>query len=428
MRVDNDNNKLVLNKNYQIARFSSLMIAILGAIMGSLGFRDDNSYIIAISFFYSALMLLSFIYVSFSKKPTFFFYSGGALMLFLEVSFIFNGGSEGFGIIWVTIMPLFSVYLVSAVPFFIINSIYLSVLIAFFWTPLSKYTYAFDPAFVTRFPLVYIVDFIFATFLQFRIRQTEKQLQEQKVLLDKEINNAGLIQKTFYPHIQTQLSDWNISYKTKPMAGVSGDLYDFYTIGDRLDGCGIFDISGHGISAGILTMLTKNIIQQEFYADTKCNLWETVNKINERFVAEKGDVSNYFTGVLVKITDTQIELVNAAHPAPILYKKSTNTFKVIKNHPNAIGPIGMAGLPSVYVSQFLAMESGDELFLYSDGILETQNRAGEQFDEERLLETIQKHISEDLNTQNELLFKDIHNFKRGAASTDDITMIILQKK
>lgn len=428
MRVDNDNNKLVRNKNYQIAKFTSLLVAILGAVMGILGFKDNNTYIIALSFFYSGLMLLTFIFTSFTKRPNFFYVSGGTLMLFLEISFIFNGGSNGFGIIWLSIMPLFSVYLFTTIPFFIVNSIYLLVLIAFFWTPLNQHIYAFETSFLNRFPIVYIIDFIFATFLQFRIRQTEKQLQEQKVLLDKEITNAGMIQKTFYSHIKNELSGWNIAYKTKPMAGVSGDLYDFYTFGDRLDGCGVFDISGHGISAGILTMLTKNIIQQEFYADKKCSLWETVNRINERYVAEKGAVSNYFTGVLVKITETQVELVNAAHPAPILYKKATNTFEVIKNHPNALGPIGMADLPAVYVSQFLAMENGDELFIYSDGILETQNRAGEQFDEERLLESIQKHIDEDVTTQNELLFKDIHNFKRGAASTDDITMVILQKK
>ncbi len=427
MRVDTDGKKLLKTKNYEIALFISIMIAVLGSYMGILGINDNNPYIIRLSFGYSLFMLVTAVITYFTKRPFVFYITGSILMLFLEVSFIFNGGSEGFGIIWLTIIPLFAVYIFDYWPFFLINGIYLIVLILFFWTPLQKYAYEFSPAFVKRFPIVYIVDFLFGAFLQYRIYTTEKALQNQRSLLDKEIQNARLIQKNFYPELTAPIEGWAISYKSKANAGVSGDLYDFFLKDNKLHGLGVFDISGHGISSGILTLLAKTIIQQEFFADEKCELWETTNRINDRFVEEKGEVSNYLTGIMLKIKDNNLEIVNAAHPSPILYHKSTNTFEFFKNHPNAVGPIGLKGLPSLYVSQNIKMESGDELLIYTDGIIECQNKSGELFGETRLLETMQKNIENNVETQRDELYQALKDFRGVAPATDDITFVILQK-
>lgn len=211
------------------------------------------------------------------------------------------------------------------------------------------------------------------------------------------------------------------------MAGVSGDLYNIFTSDKKLLGFGVYDISGHGISSGILTLLAKNIIDHEFHKDLECPLWETVTRINDRFIEEKGDISNYMTGITVKTKKDSLEIVNAAHPAPFIYHKKTNIVEMVKNHPNAVGPIGLQDIPVLYESVNIPMESGDELIIYTDGILEAQNPRGELFGEERLHQLILKNISKDIHSQMDIIIHSIKDFRDTGAATDDITVFIIQK-
>ena len=95
------------------------------------------------------------------------------------------------------------------------------------------------------------------------------------------------------------------------MMGVAGDLFDFYTDSNSLDGLGIYDISGHGISSGLLTMLVKNIIHNEFYKKENKTLDEILYKSNNRIIEEKGNVENYVTGILMKIKNNDVNFVVA---------------------------------------------------------------------------------------------------------------------
>lgn len=427
MRIDTDDKKLISDKNYQIAKFISMMISILGVIQCFLGIRDHNPYIIWLSVGYSVLMLITYIITNITKRPLFFYIAGSILVIFLETSFIFNGGTEGFGIIWIMLIPLFSVYIFSREVYIASNFFFFLILAVFFWTPLNTKIYPYSKSFLTRYPLAYFIEAFFGGFLQSRIRNTEISLQAQKKLLDKEIRQAALIQKAFYGKTVIAEEHWDIAYKNKPMAGVSGDLYTFFIQNKRVKGFGIYDISGHGISSGILTLLAKNIISQEFEADEKCALWETVTRINDRYIEEKGEVSNYLTGITVRLQKDYVEFVNAAHPAPILYKKSTGTFDFVKNSQNAVGPIGLNDIPAVYDSVLVTLEPGDELFFYTDGILECKNSSGQLFGEDRLLATIKENIASPVDDQKDAVFQALESFQGLAPASDDATVIILRK-
>ena len=93
-----------------------------------------------------------------------------------------------------------------------------------------------------------------------------KQIQNNHIqTMEKEISLAAFVQKSFTKNKLPKLKGFEVSYYSKAMAGVSGDMFDFYTNGNNLDGLGVFDVSGHGIASGLVTMLVRNIIQQEFY-------------------------------------------------------------------------------------------------------------------------------------------------------------------
>ena len=259
------------------------------------------------------------------------------------------------------------------------------------------------------------------------VYRIEYYLKNHSESLENEIKMAAVIQQSFFRQNVENIKKYEVGYFSRPMVGVSGDLYDFYKTGEKLDGLGIFDVSGHGISSGLVTMLVKNIIHQEFYNLKDAELWEIVNRINDRVIEEKGEIQNYLTGVLVRLYDDKFEIVDAGHPAPILYKKRTGECKYIELGKKSVGVIGIAGFPVFYESLFYDFEDGDELILFSDGVIDIKNEKEEYYGKERLLEAAKVVIGRPAAEQVSFIANNIYSFCANCEQNDDLTIIVLRK-
>lgn len=277
--------------------------------------------------------------------------------------------------------------------------------------------------FVTIMTILFMISIY--TFFVFQI---EGHLQRQNDMFDKEIKLASSIQQNFFKQDVSTLKNWDMGFCNQPMTGVTGDLWDVYKTDDNLDGFGIFDVSGHGVSSGLVTMLVKNIIHQEFYNDTKRELWETLLKINDRVIEEKGEIENYLTGILAKIKDDQtIEFVNASHPLPIVYRKATGEIEMLQRRTDSMGAIGIKDFPTFYESQTVTLNPGDEILMYTDGVIDCINSDKEEYGIERLKKSLKNVAECSASEQIYLLLNDINDFRGQADPRDDITLIILKK-
>ena len=277
---------------------------------------------------------------------------------------------------------------------------------------------------ITITVLIIIFVILIYTRVVYRI---ELYLKNHSDTLENEIKMAAVIQQNFFRQEIENIKKYEVAYFSRPMVGVSGDLYDFYKTGEKLDGLGVFDVSGHGISSGLVTMLVKNIIHQEFYNEKDAELWEIVNKINDRVIEEKGEIQNYLTGILVRLYEDKFELVDAGHPAPILYKKKTNECSYVKLGERAVGVIGIAGFPVYYESLFYDFEDGDELILFSDGVIDIKNEKDEYYGKERLLEAAKLNIGKPAAEQVSFIANSIYSFCGTREQNDDLTIIVLKK-
>lgn len=260
------------------------------------------------------------------------------------------------------------------------------------------------------------------------VYRIENNLQNKNESLNKEIKLASVVQQNFFRLEPIDFDDWEVAYYNQPMAAVSGDLFDIYHRQNNIDGIGIFDISGHGLASGLVTMLVKNIIHQEFYKITDTDLAEILSRINTRIIQEKADIENYLTGILVRIGSDKIELVNAGHPFPILYKSKQKECFFVERLTSSIGVIGMSGMTASYKSQFVRMDPGDELILYTDGITDMENDKKITFGKDNLIASIKKNVNATVKQQILNISKDILNFKASVPSNDDVTMMILRRK
>lgn len=440
----------IASKNYHMTCFICIAIAVQGLILALISLIDSNFAVVISTLAYTVLMLATFVYTRITKKLNFFYVSASIMVTCLTLWFLYSGGTEGFGIIWIAVIPLFTLYLIPYKGFIILNFSVLLFLIAGLWTPLKNtaFVYGFTDVFKTRFPLLYFFEFAFSIFLKNRIYKTERELVEQKDMLTSENKMAALIQKSFFRQEVSLFQGWDIACTCIPLAGISGDLYDLYPkeIDDsrtekkadderekeEIGGLGIFDSSGHGITTGIITMLAKNIFKQEFYENKNKDIVELMEKINLRFNVEKGEVDTYMTGIFVRMKDLdakgngQIEFVNAGHQAPVLYRKKNGSFELINNSTLSVGAIGLSSIDPYYDSINITLEKGDELILYTDGVINVCAPGGRRLGSQGFINILASNIDKDADSQLSDIISDIASFKGMEPSKDDMTIMLLR--
>lgn len=260
------------------------------------------------------------------------------------------------------------------------------------------------------------------------LKENNKQLEIENDKTIRELELAANVQENFYTLKNTDFKDWEIALYFEPLESVSGDLYDIYTSNGELNGVGIFDISGHGLSSGLVTMLVKNIIQQEIADGKNKKLTEILNNINERVIREKGNIENYLTGIIGRINKNEIEFVNAGHPEPIFVRNDGTAEFLKKEDSMQCGVIGIAEFPTHFASVKYTLQKGDFFVLYTDGVTDIQNEFGEYYEKRNFLQSVKKHYKEDVKTLVESLKNDMFEFAKNSEKKDDITIFVLKRK
>ncbi len=247
--------------------------------------------------------------------------------------------------------------------------------------------------------------------------------------IEKEIELAAFVQESFSKRKLPELKSYDIAYYSKAMAGVSGDMYDFYTDGSALEGAGIFDVSGHGIASGLVTMLVRNIFQQEFHQNESSPLYEVMEIIDKRIRVEKRNIENYLTGILLRMNGDSVDIVNAGHPCPVIYKKKTGDCSFFdEKRKFSSSVIGLSAINPFFQETSFQMDKGDEIILYTDGIKEAMNKLHDEYGSSRFLDSVKKAVQKDFDQQIPSVLDDIGHFTENTEQSDDITIVIIRKK
>ena len=202
------------------------------------------------------------------------------------------------------------------------------------------------------------------------------------------------------------------AYMYVPCQGVGGDLPDVYELDGQTYGV-LSDVSGHGISAGMLAAFVKAGFDKQ-----EPNLATALKKLNGKFAELNLDERSYITVAAVRMdkeTGT-LRYAVAGHNAPILLKNREGINEIESPAP----PISNWMTDYEYRESALPFEKGDILALITDGITESVKSAGEQFGIERAESVLaQSHSAEDFITK----LKSAVTVFCGGQFTDDITAV-----
>lgn len=258
-----------------------------------------------------------------------------------------------------------------------------------------------------------------------RLLAVHKELEVASAKLEREMELAASIQANLFPAELPQLAGYEVAARNRPARRCGGDYYDVLEV-QPADGPGhvllcVADVSGKGLPASLLMSSTQATLRA--LLGRMSSLANLAAQASDLLFASTSE-NKYVTATLVEFVPETgaVRYVSAGHTDCFLVRAAGEPEKLTSTG----APLGLlAGLP--YEDRTLDLEAGDCLALFSDGVIDAEDAAGEQFGEERLLEVLTASASESADAIVTSVFEAIDRFVAGAPQFDDITLLVLKK-
>ncbi len=202
--------------------------------------------------------------------------------------------------------------------------------------------------------------------------QREKQLGD----IQKELEVAKRMQLSILPAAFPNSANFQVAARYVPMTSVAGDFYDFIVANDTQAGLLIADVSGHGVPAALIASMVKLAATSQ-----RANAADPSALLAGMNTALCGNTqSQFITAAYVHLDSASATLrySAAAHP-PMLLLRNGKVSEVVEN-----GLMLAAFDFAQYTNATVALEAGDRLLLYTDGLIEAANLRGDFFGQESL--------------------------------------------
>jgi PAS domain S-box-containing protein len=253
----------------------------------------------------------------------------------------------------------------------------------------------------------------------------ENELKKKQQQIAKDLEVAAGIQQSLIP----ACSPWNrsirIAWHFEPCEQIGGDIFNFQYTGPNHISFYMLDVCGHGVSSALISTAVSQFLQTNYELSdsaSKVVQPETVlNSLNRVFPFERFD--SFFTIVYVTVdyVNGRLSYSCAGHPAPILLR-ADGQLEVLDMH----GPVIGASDGRPFRQEDRQLQPGNKIILYTDGVLDHSNPAGEFFAKHRFYEALKKHGDQPVQTLMDSLQTTIKDFAGPAKSGDDLSMMVIE--
>ena len=248
-----------------------------------------------------------------------------------------------------------------------------------------------------------------------------KRVTAEKERIGAELDMASKIQGSQLPSLFPPFPDrkeFSLYASMTPAKEVGGDFYDFFMIDDDHMAFVMADVSGKGVPAALLMMVSRVLIKSSMQNGK--DPAETLKSVNNQLC--EGNEEDFFVTVwlaLLEISTGKGLAANAGHEHPVLRRADGSYELQIYKHSMPVGV--MKNLP--YKQHEFRMQPGDSFFVYTDGVVEATNRDKALYGAERMLSALNQNPDALPEQVLANVAQDIESFVDGAEQFDDITML-----
>jgi serine phosphatase RsbU (regulator of sigma subunit)/pSer/pThr/pTyr-binding forkhead associated (FHA) protein len=240
----------------------------------------------------------------------------------------------------------------------------------------------------------------------------------EKAKLEQEMRIAAEIQQALLPKPRASLGFVEAAAASVPCRSIGGDFFDYLEDPGAAFGFTLGDVAGKGPPAALLSALMQGMFAAHAYAPDGPSA--AVAHINKA-LCRRGIEARFVTLMLGSVTpEGRLTYCNGGHNPPFVLGRSG-----VRRLETGGPVVGMLDLAS-FEQETVHLDPGDVVVIFSDGVSEAMNVAGEEFGDARLLEVAQAGFGDPVQAQVDRLIAAVRAFAKGAPQSDDVTVMVLR--
>lgn len=262
--------------------------------------------------------------------------------------------------------------------------------------------------------------FLLGTFLYVSASRSLRQ-ETNLIAIRNELEIARQIQSGLLPRLDNAIAGVEIHARYSPAGSVAGDFYDVLSDGEGV-GVLIADVSGHGVPAALSASMLKVALKAE--AEQMEEPAKVLTGLNKTLC---GTLRDQFITAAYVFVDTgrhELRYAGAGHPPLLLWCSASKRVKCVEENGLFLGPFSGAE----YSALTLPFEPGDRCLLYTDGLVEAENRKGEDFGAARLSDFLARNARVAADSACSALLDEVTAWCGGDLENqqDDITFVVFE--
>ncbi len=264
--------------------------------------------------------------------------------------------------------------------------------------------------------------------LQVELERANGLLARTNERMSHDLRAAAAIQRTFLPNAMPVVPGLAFGWAYRPCDELAGDGLNVVDLGGGRVGVCVFDVSGHGVGAALLSVSLSRLLSRP--GDPSSILLrpppgagpsspaEVADRLNRQFPFDAA--THQFTTLLYGIVDAgtgAFRYVAAGHPGPVhLPAGRPPTSTDTPGFPLGVGD-------DAYEEPVIQLRGGDRLYLYSDGVIEAMSPGGEPFGNARLLQAVDCSRAWPVQECVDALLADVDRWRGGGRPQDDLSVL-----
>lgn len=258
----------------------------------------------------------------------------------------------------------------------------------------------------------------------------ERSHRAEQREVEREMEIAKAVQLRLFPQTAPIISGLDCHGLCRPVRGVAGDYYDFLELGPGKLGIAVGDVAGKGIFAALL-MASLQASLRSYVSVSRDGMAAVTREMNGQLFAltEPTRFATLFWGIYDE-RRRNFTYVDAGQDPPFLLRRAFRAEPAAAPRSPEVERLTVGGLPlgafpgSEYREGAVTLEAGDLIAIYTDGITETNNAAGEEFGESRLDRLLHENGHRSSAELCRIVIESVDGFRGDLPQQDDMTLVI----
>jgi len=249
----------------------------------------------------------------------------------------------------------------------------------------------------------------------------------EKRAIEGDLRNAREVQRVLLPQGDPQIRGFRVNGMNVPARIISGDYYDYIDLGDGRLGVVVADVSGKGVSAGLLMAMCRSLIRAVSQKnDSPATVLAKVNRYLFPDIRE-----DMFISLIYGVLDADrgsFTFARAGHDPALVYRKVDGVVESLRPKGMALGIDEGDVFERVTKDEVVELNSGDCVLLFTDGVKEALDAEGEEFGMDKLSDVFRTAARLGAEVAVKRVEEAVGRHAGDGPQMDDITIVVIERR